>query len=104
MCRNYQSLGKNHQRELGRTVLGAEIFYPLTGQSRKALVDTLHLGAAGMSQRLRALGVLSEDLGLLPCTHMAAHNKLYFNSRGSNSLLLSLKMPAMHRVCKHTHR
>ena len=41
---------------------------------RKTLHDTGIIGTGEMAQKLRALAALAEDLGVIPSTHMAAHN------------------------------
>ena len=42
----------------------------------KLLLIMISIGAGEMAQRLRALVVLSEDIDLIPSTHITAHNSL----------------------------
>ena len=39
-------------------------------------------GAQNMAQQLRALATLREDLGVLPSTHIIAHNELGLHLQG----------------------
>lgn len=45
-----------------------------------------------MTQQLGALAILAKDLGLVPSTHMAAHNHLQFQFR-PNTVFWSLRAP-----------
>ncbi|KAK7798640.1 hypothetical protein U0070_002731 [Myodes glareolus] len=52
--------------------LGEKVYKQATIESLKKKIP----GAGEMAQRLRALTALPEDPGLIPSTHMAAHNCL----------------------------
>lgn len=53
----------------------------------KLLLTFLILGAREMAQWLRALVALTEDLGLISSTHMAAHHHVVHKKLGWNILL-----------------
>jgi hypothetical protein len=57
-----------------------------------------------MSQCLRALGVLAEDLGSVPRTHMRVHNHLYLQFQGSDSLFSSPCAPGIDVMHIHTSK
>jgi hypothetical protein len=56
-------------------------------------------------QQLRALRVLSEDLGLVPSTHVGGTSLLCITgSKGSDTLLWPLRALCVQMVCRHTCR
>lgn len=57
-----------------------------------------------MAQWFRILAVHTEDMGLVPNTHMMAQTVHNSNLRGPDSLSWSLRKPGIHVVCIHTQR
>lgn len=57
--------------------------------------------AGKIPQQLKALDVLSEDLGLVPSIHTKANSYLYFSSRIGNAVLWTSPTPGKHMVHLH---
>ena len=56
-----------------------------------------------MARWLRALGVLAEDLGLVPSTYMVVHNNPYLQFRCSNILPLLTSVDTKNTCGTHTY-
>ena len=68
---------------------------------------SLSQGAREMTPWLRALAVILEDYGSIPCTHMAAHSFVYnSSSMGSNPFTGTRHAHGVHKhigTTDHTH-
>lgn len=71
----------NHSKDQQSGLVEARLYeqrMPVTGQFKMTLWSVVNIsyGAGGMGHWLQTWAALSEDLGSIPSTHMAAHHCL----------------------------